>query len=273
MKRSSTLTIVIVALLPTIANAYYSYHVPVRYRTRYSPYAFSYKHPSGLIPGYLGYSPYAFGYRSSGLVPYWFRYSPYAFGYEHPSGLISDYWCGFYRYDDAGYEHDGVADCDSRSSGGAADREQPELLYYQMRQMHEENLTARDERIRKLKSDRPTVAANCNSDSGQIIRQYLSSKNIDFQINRILRIDNRMLSADFLLAGGNILIKYWNPDDIEYVTQASPYNKGVYDRYKQAWGKFSQEFERKGGRIYFIESANTQEVLNELNGCDGLNGG
>lgn len=273
MKRSSALTIVIVTLLPTIANAYYSYHVPVRYRTRYSPYAFSYKHPSGLIPGYLGYSPYAFGNRSSGLVPYWFRYSPYAFGYKHPSGLISDYWYGSYGYDDAGYEHDGAADCDARRSGGADDREAPELLYYRMRRMYEENLTAHDERIKKLKSDRQPVEASGKSDGGQIIRQYLSSRNIDFQTNRILRIDNRMLSADFLLTNRNILIKYWNPDDIEYVTQASGHNKSVYERYKQTWSKFGQEFEQKGGKIYPIESANMQEILSKLNLCDRLNGG
>lgn len=43
-----------------------------RGHVRYSPYAFSYNYPSGLVPDYV-------------------RYHPYAFSYNHPSGLIDMY--------------------------------------------------------------------------------------------------------------------------------------------------------------------------------------
>ena len=77
MKRISLLTtIVILASVPCLTKA--RSYFPVRYRTRWSPYAF------GLVSGDIKYSPYAFRVGHNGLVPGNVRYSPYAFG------LISD---------------------------------------------------------------------------------------------------------------------------------------------------------------------------------------
>jgi len=257
MKRISVLALTILTLLPSVTNAYYHGGVPLRYRTHYSPYAFSYKYPSGLISGELDYSPYAFGYHHSGLVPYWVRYSPYAFSHKYPSGLISDYWCGPYYF---GYAL-GCKDSKSHDVTGDASSE---LLYYQMRQKYEENLKTRDERLSKLRSDRQETNAVTANDGGEIIRQYLTSKNVDFQMNRVLRIDNKMVSADFLLKNKNILIKYWNPQDVELLAQDSGYKKSTYERYKQTWSSFGEEFRQKGGKIYQIESADTREILEKL---------
>jgi hypothetical protein len=142
-----------------------------------------------------------------------------------------------------------------------------------MRQQYEENLKARDERLSRLSIDRQQVSAAAGSNGGEIIRQYLASKNIDFQMNRILRIGNRMVSADFLLRDKNILIKYWNPQDVEFVAQSSDYEKSTYERYKQMCSTFGEQFRQKGGKIYQIESANAQKILEILKQCDELNAG
>ena len=41
---------------------------PLLWRSRYSPYAFTYRH-SGLVSCGVDYTPYAFTYHNSGLVP------------------------------------------------------------------------------------------------------------------------------------------------------------------------------------------------------------
>jgi hypothetical protein len=269
MKRISLPTIIVFVLLPSVANAYYSSRVPLRYRAGYSPYAFSYKYPSGLISGELSYSPYAFSYHHSGLVPYSVQYSPYAFSYKYPSGLVSDYWSGPYYFDYAfSYRQFGAGDCDTRRSGHVSSDESADLLYYQMRQKYEENLKARDERIRTLRSDRQEATATTEIDGAEIIRRYLASKNVDFQMNRILKIGDRMVSAEFLLKNKNLLIKYWNPAEVALVTQDSGYKKNMYEKYRQMCSDFGQQFRQQGGKIYQIESANAQEILEKLKLCD-----
>jgi len=137
-----------------------------------------------------------------------------------------------------------------------------------MRQKYEENLKARDERLRTLRKDRREATATTEIDGGEIIRQYLASKNIDFQMNRILRIGNRMVSAEFLLKNKNLLIKYWNPAELELVAQDPGYKKNIYEKYRQVCSDFGQQFRQQGGKIYQIESANAQEILEKLKLCD-----
>ena len=271
MKRISTLILALVVLLPAVTQGYYGYHVPLRYRTRYSPYAFSHKYRSGLIPGDLQYHPYAFGQRSSGLVPYWFRYHPYAFGRDNPSGLISDYWHSSYYHYATGYKHCGSTERAAPVSADAANDEPAELLFYKMRQKYEENLKARMERVRQLKKDRQEANATWDIDGAEIIREYLKSKNIIFQMNRILRIDNRRLSVDFLLKNKNTLIRYCNPEATERMARDSGCNGRLYERYTQMCNDFGEEFEQKGGKIYQIVSANAQEILDMLALCSELN--
>jgi len=265
MKRISALTIIAFTFLSSVANAYYSNRIPLRYRTGYSPYAFSYKYPSGLISGELRYSPYAFSYHHSGLVPYWVEYSPYAFSYKHPSGLVSDFWSGPYYFGyGLSYGQFGASDCDSSRSGCVSGDNSADLLYYQMRQKYEENLKARDERVKTLRKNQQETTAAIEIDGGEIIRQYLASKNVDFQMNRILRIGDRMLSADFLLRNKNLLIKYWNPAEVELAAQDSGHKKNIYEKYRQTCIDFGEQFRQQGGKIYQIKSADTQEILEKL---------
>jgi hypothetical protein len=269
MKRISLLAIAVLVGLPGIAKAYY--YAPMLYRTRYSPYAFSYKHTSGLIPGGLRYSPYA-----SGLVPYSVRYSPYAFSRGH-SGLISD--CGGYGFGYGAYtivcgvcRTPAVVDCEAHQfcqaashgcCGSAGD----------MYSDREAQLRANKERTRRLQESRKEMKALRENDGKEIIYNYLKSKNVDFSMNKLLKIENKTLSVEFLLKDKNMIIKYWNPDEMQQVGQQPGYRKNICEQYQEAWRDLSQRFAANGGKIYEIESANKEEILSRLDLCSQLNDG
>jgi hypothetical protein len=279
MKRISLVAITVLASLQGVAKAHH--YGSFLYRTHYSPYAFSYKHLSGLIPGGLYYSPYAsglvpYGVRyspyASGLVPSGVRYSPYAFSHGH-SGLICDY--SAYGFSYAPYVVVGstcrgpaVADCGARryrpttgleGSGSAGD----------MYSYREAKLRACKERIERLRDARKKIKAMRENDGKEIIYNYLKGKNIDFRMNRLLKIENKTLSVDFLLRDKNLIIKYWNPDEM----QQAGYRKSICEKYQEEWRTLSQEFVANGGKIYEIESANREEILGKLDLCNQLRDG
>ena len=288
MKRISLLTIAVLAVVPSVTNAYYygsSRYGSFRYRTRYSPYAFSYKHPSGLIPGGLRYSPYTsglvpYGLRyspyASGLIPYGVRYSPYAFSHGH-SGLICDY--SAYGFSYAPYIVVGrtcraptVVDCEVPKcrqavsygcSGSAGD----------MRSYQQAKLRARKERVRKLREAREQIKAVRENDGKEIVYNYLKSRDVDFRMNRLLKIENKTLSVDFLLRDKNTIIRYWNPDEMQQIGQQAGYRKSICDKYQGKWRDISQEFVANGGKIYEIESADKKEILSKLDFCSQLHDG
>ena len=112
MKRISLFAIVMLTIVPGLTKARFYDYSSVRYRTRWSPYAFSNK-SSGLISGHYSYSPYAFTHKSNGLIHRDVRYSPYAFSHKS-SGLIRDN-VGYSPYA-FNYKHSGlIADTDYRS--------------------------------------------------------------------------------------------------------------------------------------------------------------
>ena len=106
MKRISLFAIVMLTIVPGLTKAHFYNSTSVRYRTRWSPYAFSHK-SSGLISGHYGYSPYAFNHKSNGLIRRDVRYSPYAFTHK-TSGLIRDN-VGYSPYA-FNYKHSGLVD-------------------------------------------------------------------------------------------------------------------------------------------------------------------
>lgn len=285
MKRISLVVVAILAIVPSVTNAYYygsSHYSSLRYRTGYSPYAFSYKHPSGLIPGGLRYSPYVSGLvpynlryspYASGLIPYGVRYSPYAFGSTR-SGLICDY--SVYGFGYAPYVVVGstcrapaVVDCKAHRycpavshgcSGSAGD----------MYSIREAKLRARKERLERLQEAAEQIKALRENDGKEIIYSYLKSKNLNFGMNRLLKIESKTLSVDFLLRDKNIIIKYWNPDEIE---QQAGYRRSICEKYQEKWRNLSQEFVANGGKIYEIKSANREEILSKLDLCSQLYAG
>ncbi len=264
MKRISIFTLAAFILLPNISSGH-SYCTSSQFYVRYSPYAFSYEYPSGLICGMLEYSPYAFSYNNpsglvrsdlsyspyafsienpSGLVPDYYRYSPYAFTYDHPSGLVSDcglcyYWPYFYSR-----RKPGLVDCITHCYPNACSYKpavKPPAKYLG-----------------------PKLEFNI-SDGKEIICSYFKSNNINsFEIDRILKIDNKTVSINFVFRDKNIIIKYCNPKEIQSVMKQTGYKRTIYEQYEQQWRDFCKEHKNKGWTIYQIESANKDEILNKL---------
>ena len=268
MKRTSMLIVAMLTIAPSVTKGIL-YSGSLRYRTRYSPYAFSYKHPSGLISGELGYSPYAFGHKSSGLVPYWVRYSPYAFSNKHPSGLISDHWSayayydrGFYSPSVVSYRHSALVDCNTHRSAHVVSANHPTAN--QMNQIYEEKLAARRERIEKLKRDSREINMASQEDGKDVICRYLESRNINFTTRRVLKINDKTVSADFVFSDRNIIIKYWNSEEIKSLAYQQGYKRGYYEKYLQGWKDLCEEYAKAGWTIHEIESANEQEMLAKL---------
>jgi len=104
-----------------------------------------------------------------------------------------------------------------------------------------------------------------DSDGKEIIYGYLKSNNIDdFDVDRLLKIHNKTISVNFVFRDKNIIIKYWNPEEIQSLMQQAGYQKSYYQKYEQQWKDFCREYKEKGGKVYQIESSNKEEILNKL---------
>jgi len=259
MKRIS-LWIALLALTPTITQA--RWHHSLRYRVRYSPYAFSYNH-SGLIPGGLRYSPYAYGRGSSGLVYQGTRYTPYAFTYDNP-GLVLDYclW-PMTRYVPVPVCTGHVP---SRRPRGAAPTAQ--------RARSQSGAATRASRA--YAQSVPAVGARPSRkpDGLQIIRQHLTNRGIrNVGVSHILRIDNQLVSVSFTVRDRNLIVKYWNPQGIESLPGKASFKQKAFERYRTNWERLAATHESRGGRIYTVEAAEKERIVAALESCDPLDTG
>ncbi len=289
MKRISLFAIVILTIAPGVTKAFiydYGYGSYLRYRTRWSPYAFSHKR-SGLVSGYLRYSLYAFSHKNpSGLVDRDFRYTPYAFSHKNPSGLIhenADY--SPYAFS---YKHPGlVADTGYRVSyrtcyapvrvvhnwPGTVSRKHSESSD-EMKNSYEAKLIARRERIKQARDSRKQINMAKGNDGKEIIYRYLKSRNIDdFETTGILRINNKIVNVNFLLRDKNIMITYWDLDEVQSLLQQPGYKRNYYERHEQQWKNLCTKYIQTGGKIYPITSADAKGILAKLMLCPELNDG
>jgi len=272
MKRISVL-IIMLTVVPPVTNAYYTLGNPIRYRVRWSPYAF------GLVAGSIHYSPYAFSYKPSGLVPSYLRYSPYAFSYRHSGLIVDTYYDDYYPACILSHRTCRLPDVVRRTANCSAHRHSYALSHNssnpsdKMKQSYEKRLRARRTIIEKSKRDRKKINMTRQKGREEIICGYLRSKNIDFKTNRFLKIDNKTVSVDFLLKDKNIIIKYWNPEEIQSLAQQPEYKRNFYEKYKESSSSFCEEYKKAGGEVYQIESANEKEILARLMLCHKLNDG
>ena len=234
---------VMLMLAPNISKALgYGYgYSSLRYRVRWSPYAFRHGR-SGLISGYFGYSPYAFSHKNpSGLVYDYdyddVRYSPYAFSYKNPSGLVTDYDYSSNVTYVRNWEFSRVL-------------VQPAQSFEDMKKAYQEKMRLRKAEIKHCIESRKAVNLARENDGWLIIFNYLKSENIDFKIRNRLSIQNKTLCCEFLLRDGH-LIKYRNPEAIEQAKTNPRYNE-FYEKYQQDWTEFCKEYT---GRIYEIKFA------------------
>lgn len=190
------------------------------------------------------YSPYAFNYRNSGLV-YGVDYTPYAYTYRN-SGLVPGY--GIYS---------GSYSNDMYPAFGGHFRRASRPAFHGSRPM------------RRWAQDAPRVVQPM--DGMEIIRQHLAAKGFtSVNIDRILRIDDQLVSADFLIKDRNLLIKYWNPRGIESLSEKESFKQKAYEKYRQDWTRIAAGHELNGGNVYYVEASDAQTIVAVLDACTNL---
>jgi hypothetical protein len=285
MKRISLFAIVLLTTAPTLTKARFYHYPSVRYRTRWSPYAFSHKR-SGLISGYYGYSPYAFSHKSSGLVHRDVRWSPYAFSHK-TSGLIYDYM-GYSPYAFS-YKHSGLVD--NNYTGRYSYCRPPVLIVHtvdkascarkntsnssnETNKNHTKSQPSRKERIQMQMDARNQIKTAKQKDGKDIICSYLKSRNInEFKTTGILTIDGNVINVSFLLNDKNLMITYWDLDEVESLLQQPGYHRKYLEKHEKQWKNLCNQYTQAGGKIYPITSADENEILAKLTLCSELNGG
>lgn len=286
MKRISLFAIVFLTIVPGLTKARFYNSSSVRYRTRWSPYAFTHK-TSGLISGHYSYSPYAFTHKNSGLIHRDVRYSPYAFTHK-TNGLIRDNVS--YSPYAFNYRHSRlVADTDYRSRYRLC---RPPVVIvhsidpascarsYSSRPSDKTNITyqnlptSRRERIKAQMDSKKQIKTAKQQDSKDLICRYLKSRNIDgFKMTGMLRINGRVVNVNFLLKDKNLMITYWDLDEVQSLLQQPGYHRTYFEKHEKEWKNLCNKYTQAGGKIYPITSADEKEILAKLTLCSELNGG
>ena len=286
MKRISMLTVLMLTIVPSLTQARYYNSRSVRYRTRWSPYAFSHKR-SGLISGYVRYTPYALSHKNpSGLVNYNMNYNPYAFSHKNPSGLVDDYM-GYSPYA-FNHKHSGLIDNHYR---GRYSYCRPPVVVvhtvenattrsYNSRSSEGTNNsyktlpTSRRERLKAQMDARKQIKTAKQKDGKDIICRYLKSRNIDrFQMTGMLKVEGRVINVSFLLKDKNLMITYWDLDEVQSLLQQPGYQRSFLEKHEKQWKNLCDQYTQAGGKIYPISSADENEILANLTLCAELNGG
>ena len=276
MKRISLLTIVMLTVASGVTKATIYGYSSIRHRTRWSPYAFSHKR-SGLVSGYLRYSPYAFNHKNpSGLIHEYARYTPYAFSHKH-SGLVYDSYSRSYSFCYAPYyciQRAPVVVVHSINQPPCAHSYKYSQSSNEANNSYQEKLIARRERIKQLRDSKKQINMAKGKDGKEIICRYLNSKNIDdFEMTGILRIDGKTVNINFLLRDKNIMITYWDLDEVQSLVQQPGYKRNYFEKHEQEWTNLCKKYTQTGGKVYPITSANKQEILAKLMLCPELNDG
>lgn len=194
------------------------------------------------------YSPYALTYRHSGLISGYVDYTPYAYTYRN-SGLVPGYGVCYDSY--LNYGHPVIGKPFKRVPRAAFRVSRP---------------------IRRFAQD--TAPSVRPPDGVDIIRQHLRAKGIaSVNINRIFRIDNQLVSVDVLVKDRNLLIKYWNPQEIEALDTKEQVKQKIYEKYRQDWTQIAARHEQNGGHVYYVEASEAQTIVAALNSCPTLDAG
>ncbi len=191
------------------------------------------------------YSPYALSYRNSGLVSGCVDYTPYALDYRS-SGLVSGY--GVYSDTYVSY---------SLPIGRSFVTRAPRASFRPPRPPR-----------RHVQNAAPPVRT---PDDVHVIRRHLAAKGFDsLSINRILRIDDQLVSVDVLVRDRNLLIKYWNPEAIEALATKEGFKQKAYENYQQDSTRVVAQHEQQGGAVYRMEASDAQTIVAALDSCAGL---
>jgi hypothetical protein len=282
MKRISVFTIAILVTLPVVAKACYYYPFATRHRVRWSPYThslvygdvqyspYAYKYgSSGLVYRRLQYSPYANKYGKSKLVHENVRYTPYAFGYKR-SGLVSYPWDESYDYYYARpYHHERpcVVVYRSKSTFPCTSANRSSKVHHKAKNNNRAIYKHKTEQLKRQNSHKVEQG---ELNAKDVIEAFLTLKNINYRTNRILSIEKKLISIDFVLTDQNTIIKYWNPEEILALKRQKNSRIFYYDNYLESYKDFCSEYLGNGGRIYQIITADNKEILKKLFQFDEL---
>jgi hypothetical protein len=203
--------------------------------------------------GYCGvhYSPYALSYRSSGLVPGDVDYTPYALSYGN-SGLVEGYGV---CYDTYGFAVPAIGVRRGFRSGSHGGR------------------TAHMS-FRRFSAADPQPAGPRAPDGLTTIRQYLGDRGFaNASVNRMVRIDNKLVGVDFTLPNQKLVIRYWDPKEIEQLASKPASVQMLYEKHKQAWESYAEQYRQMGGEVYCVEASDPQTIVASLQSCPRLNPG
>lgn len=253
------------AWMPGITEAYYNNGSGVHY----SPYALNYE-SSGLVPGYVTYSPHALSYERSGLIDEYTQYTPYALSY-YGSGLVPGYGVCPALIVDLVIPVGGVPFRHVSHAGTRAPSPVHRAAPAPVRPVHPP----------AHHGPGPRPAPRCSSPNGgprhdgmDVIRQHLRGRGFaSVSINRILRVDDQLVSVDVLVKDRNLLLKYWNPEEVERLGTKDAAQQRVYAKYKQDWERFAQGYQQTGGEIYTVSASAPETIVAALESCPKLGPG
>ncbi|MCX5643406.1 MAG: hypothetical protein NTZ17_01785 [Phycisphaerae bacterium] len=202
--------------------------------------------------GYGGvhYSPYALSYYHSGLVPCGVEYTPYALSYYN-SGLVAGYGVYSGGYADYGFPLFGVH---CRPAAYVVRAPQP--------------VRHSAQNVSRPAQPRP---GTCRTDGMDVIRQRLRARGFaSVSIDRILRIDDQLVSVDVFVKDRNLLIKYWNPAEVANLNAKEVSKQRAYAQYKQNWEQFAETYKQTGGEVYTVSASEPQTIVAALDSCTRL---
>lgn len=265
--RRVSIGISLLMLMPAITQA--DYDVPLDYRVQFSPYAFSY-HSNGLVPGGFRYNPYAFSRSTSGLVFKGVRYNPYAFNYAD-TGLIVDYyyWWPMPCYvpcpqQQVYRERDNIPASYNGNTPPPSSNVRPSYSYSMSRTVQQgttNGVSAPAAKPEQTGHDDPLI----------VIKQHLRDRGFsNVSINRILRVDGKLVSADFLLQDQNLLIKYWDLRQIESMDAKADLKQKMLEKYRKDWAIYAEQYKQSGGKIYTVEVSDREGITLVLDSCSEL---
>ncbi len=277
MKRISSLSITLFFVTVIPAQALENYHIPLQYRTHWSPYSqslvsgFVEYNPNALTPKSNGlvsyrleYSPYALSYKSSGFIDRDVEYNPYAFG-VNSSGLVSktsgEIYCGGTVLNIVQRET-----CTCQPGNICGKNTFTDYSGKTSKQVFSERKAAIDEQkvvLEKIKEQKA-------NDPSEAIREYLDSQNIRFNANRSLRIEGETVSINFNIEDANIIIKFWNSKAITELSE-NKYKKDIFDNYLKSWKEYCLNNIGDTKKIYNIFSDSKEDLLKQLSFDDNLN--
>jgi hypothetical protein len=198
------------------------------------------------------YSPYAYSYHNSGLVRGDVEYTPYAYSYYN-SGLVAGY--GIYS---------------SAFPALIVPLTRTPFIVHRVPVVPRRTVSA----AQSQNGTSSPTASSASINPMDLIRQRLAAKGLEaVNIDRILRVDNQLVSVDVRVKDRNLLIKYWNPQEVEQLKTKESFKQIAYARYKEGWERYAQQYQQGGGEIYTINASEPQAIVAALDSCPRLGPG